>query len=225
MERSVAVFLLPCLLQLSYNSYSMSYYIRVLGVKDPDIDINELIHALSSNGLNANFEIDPSEQLDKWTVVDVMNDKGDVLAQIERNPVIKGEVGPEEVDELREEIHYEKPASAVEWLEKYFARIKVIYAIQMLEAGFKDGNFEILSSIKTTIWSKTGGILQADNEGFSNEDGDQILWQFSDTVEGEWDCAVRSFWGKWKRFRMDLGDIQQRKEFQLGKIPKNAIRL
>jgi len=94
----------------------------------------------------------------------------------------------------------------------------------MLNAAFEDGNFEIVSNIKTKIWNKTNGILQADNEGFSNEDGYHILWQFSDTVTGDWSCAVRNWLGKWDKFVMDLGDKTQRQEFQDGKVPKNAKR-
>jgi hypothetical protein len=95
----------------------------------------------------------------------------------------------------------------------------------MLNAAFEGGNFEIISNIKTKIWNKTKGILQADNEGFSNEDGYHILWQFSDTVTGAWSCAVRNWLGKWDRFVMDLGDATQRQEFQDGKVPKKAKRL
>ncbi len=95
----------------------------------------------------------------------------------------------------------------------------------MLNAAFEDNNFETVSVIKTAIWHNTGGILQADYEGFSNEEGFHILWQFSESVTGEWSCAVRNMLGQWKRFRMNLGDPQQRKEFQAGKVPKNAVSL
>jgi hypothetical protein len=95
----------------------------------------------------------------------------------------------------------------------------------MLNAAFVDGNFEIISCIKTKIWNKTKGILQADNEGFSNDRGYHILWQFSDEVTGEWSCAVKNWLGKWDNFIMDLGDTTQRQEFQNGKVPKKAKRL
>ncbi len=89
----------------------------------------------------------------------------------------------------------------------------------------EDENFPIVDSIKSTIWSKVGGILQADNEGFSNEDGYHILWQFSDNVTGEWNMAVKNFFGKWTNFTMDLGDKIQREEFWAGNVPKNAKKL
>ena len=203
----------------------MGYYIRVLGTQDPDIHLDELLDKLRADGLTAKLAFAEGDTPDKWTLLEVANEKGDALAQIERNPVIKGELGQEELDEFKEEIEDRKPTSAVKWLTKFFDKVRVIYAFQMLNASFEDGNFEIVSSIKTKIWNKTTGILQADNEGFSNDDGYHILWQFSDSVTGEWSCAVKNWLGKWDNFVMDLSDIKQREEFQSGKVPKNAKRV
>lgn len=200
----------------------MSYYIRVLGLQDPDIHIDELINALKQDGLSAKFMFDPNEQPSNWTMLDVLNTDGEALAQIERNPVIDGELGQDELNEFREIVQDFKPVSAVHWLVNYFDRVKVIYAFQLLNAAFNENNFKIISSIKTKIWTKTAGILQADNEGFSNEWGYHILWQFSDDVTGDWSCAVINSSGGWDNFIMDLGDMTQRKEFQSGLVPKNA---
>ncbi len=203
----------------------MGYYIRVLGTNDPDIHIDELIDSLREDGLSAKFEYDANEQPGKWTVLAIANNNGEPLAQIERNPIVEGELGQEELEEFKEAIADGKPASAVKWLTGYFDKIKVVYAFQLLGAAFDDDNFEIISCVKATIWYSTGGILQADDEGFSNEDGCHILWQFSDNVTGEWNCAIHDSAGKWQKFTMDLGDMSQRKEFQEGKIPKKAISL
>jgi hypothetical protein len=203
----------------------MGYYIRVLGTIDQNIHIDELINGLKNRGLVAKFEIDQNESADKWTIIGVSNANGQGLIQIERNPVIEGELGKEELEEFRQYIKEYKPVSAVKWLDKYFDKVKVIYAFQLLDASMDDENFKIVGAIKSTIWSKIGGILQADNEGFSNEDGYHILWQFSDNVTGNWNMSVRNFLGKWTNFNMDLGDIRQREEFWAGNVPKNAIKL
>jgi len=200
----------------------MPYYIRILGSHDPDIHLDELSNALKLDGLSAKFELDPGEQPSKWTMVDVFNNDSEALAQIERNPVVDGELRQGELNEFRETIQDYKPTSAVLWLTNYFDTVKVIYAFQLLNAAFDDNNFAIIESIKTKIWNKTNGILQADNEGFSNLDGLHILWQFSDDVTGDWCCAVNNSSGAWDNFIMDLGDANQRKEFQNGDVPKNA---
>jgi len=49
-----------------------------------------------------------------------------------------------------------------------------------------DNGFEIMHRVYASVWSLAGGILQADQEGFSNESGHTILWQFSDNVRGAW---------------------------------------
>ncbi|MCX6316886.1 MAG: hypothetical protein NTW29_06330 [Bacteroidetes bacterium] len=203
----------------------MGYYIRVLGSQDPDIHIDEFIEALQEDGLTAKFAYDQREQPNQWSVLNILNNEGEALAQLERNPVVEGELAGDELDEFREIILDYKPVSAVEWLTKYFDSVKVIYAFQMLNAAFQDSNFEIISSIKNRIWNRTKGILQADHEGFSNEHGFHILWQFPDDVTGEWSCAVLNASGQWENFVMDLDDTIQRKEFQDGGIPKGARRI
>lgn len=203
----------------------MGYYIRVLGTTDPNIHIDELISGLTNEGLTAKLDIDQNESPDNWTVIGVANSDNEDLIQIERNPVIDGELGKDELEEFREDIKDYKPTSAVKWLDKYFDKVKVIYAFQLLDKAFDDENFSIVDSIKSTIWNKVGGILQADNEGFSNEDGYHILWQFSDNVTGEWNMAVKNIFGKWTNFTMDLGDKKQREEFWAGNVPKNATKL
>lgn len=57
----------------------MGYYLRVLGIQDPDIRIDELIHALTEEGLVAKFEFDPTETPAKWTMLDILNQSGDHL--------------------------------------------------------------------------------------------------------------------------------------------------
>jgi hypothetical protein len=203
----------------------MGYYIRVLGTKDPDIHIDELLNALKEDGLEALVNFDKNETPDKWTVIQIVNDKGQELTQIERNPVIDGELGKEELDEFKKLILDYKPISAVNWLTNYFGNVKVIYAFQILNAGFEDNNFDIINALKTKIWNKTEGILQADNEGFTNDDGYHILWQFPDNVTGDWSCATINQSGQWQNFIMDLGDTTQREEFQNGKVPKNAKQI
>jgi len=203
----------------------MGYYIRVLGTTDPNIHIDELIKGLAIEGLTAKFAIDQNESSQNWTVISVSNANGDDLIQIERNPVTEGELGKEELEEFRSDIQEYKPASAVKWLNEFFNNVKVIYAFQLLNASMEEENFPIVGSIKATIWNKIGGILQADNEGFSNEDGYHILWQFSENVSGEWNMSVNNTAGNWSNFRMDLGDKNQREEFWAGNVPDNSTKL
>ncbi len=60
--------------------------------------------------------------------------------------------------------------------------------------------------------------MQADGEGFSNEDGDHVLWQFSEDVSGLWWMAVYRE-GAWCPFQMDLGNAEHRSAFFEGRVP------
>ena len=199
----------------------MGYYIRVLGTTDIVVKIDELIESLNTVNLSADFSLAENENNENWTELIVSKDNNELFI-IERNIVKDGELGKDEIEEFKEEIEDCKPLSAVKWLNNYFDKVKVIYAFQLLDKAFEDDNFEIVSNLREKIWNKVDGILQADNEGFSNEDGNHILWQFSDTVTGDWNMAVKNIFGKWTTFTMDLGDIKQREEFWAGKVPKNA---
>lgn len=203
----------------------MGYYIRILGINDPDIHLDRLLEDLKFDGLTAKINIQENQTPDSWSLIQIANSNDLVIAQIERNPVVEGELGFDELNEFREEIIDYKPDSSVEWLTKYFDRIKVIYAFQILNDCFTDDNYSIISTIRNSIWNITGGILQADNEGFSNDNGYHILWQFSDSVTGDWHMALLNNDNEWIKFRMDLGDKEQREEFKNGLIPEKAVRL
>jgi hypothetical protein len=200
----------------------MPYYIRVLGTKDLDIHVDELLAGLQEDGLKALITIEASSSPSTWTQLEVSSPSSDALMVVERNPVFPGQLGQEELQEFAESVDGARPANAAEWLKGYFEKVKVIYAFQLLDAAFEGENYAIVSSIRTNIWNRVGGILQADGEGFSNEDGYHILWEFSENVQGEWNMAVLSGSDQWTRFAMDLGDKDHRSAFMSGKIPSGV---
>jgi hypothetical protein len=199
----------------------MGYYIRVLGKTNPTITVDKLTETLRSENLKASIEIDGGTP-DNWTQV-LVKDKDDRdMLLIERNEVIDGGLGQEEIKEFKEEIIDCKPTSATKWLLDYFDKVKVIYSFQILSTVDNDDNWNIVGELKSKIWNETEGIIQADNEGFSNEEGYHILWQFSDSVTGPWHMAVKDSTDNWVKFKMDLGDKKQRQEFFEGRIPKGS---
>jgi hypothetical protein len=160
-----------------------------------------------------------------WMQLVLRNSGGAEIALVERNPVFPGELGEEELAELIEEIKEEKPFSAARWLEQYLPRVKVIYAFQILGGAYVNDGWEAVHALQAFIWTKCGGILQADGEGFSNEDGYCILWQFSEEVTGSWNMAVLNEAEQWIRFEMNLGNRQQRVAFLEGRLPKGVTIL
>lgn len=202
----------------------MGYYIRVLGLQDVDIHLDELSAALKTAGLNAALQLGKSCEPHKWSMLEIRAGHGVKIVEIERNGVVPGKLAQQELDEFREIIRAHQPLSAVQWLDKYFGRITVVYAFRVMDAALLEDHFEIVSALKTAIWARTGGLLQNDLEGFSNDNGDHILWQFPDDVTGDKYCAVLDN-GVWVRFRMDLADPFQRMAFWAGEVPQMAVRL
>jgi hypothetical protein len=195
---------------------------RVLGIYTDAIAVPELAAALEKGGLKAEIIADQADE--PWSVLDVESPNGSKLVQIEKNFIFQGCLAQAELDEFRVLIREHQPLSAVEWLDHYFDRIKVVYAIRVLDAALIDHNLEIVNALKRAIWGKSGGLLQNDLEGFSNEEGYHILWQFPDDITGDKYCAVLDN-GVWVRFRMDLGDAFQRMAFWAGEVPQMAVRL
>ena len=72
-----------------------------------------------------------------------------------------------------------------------------------------------LHALRSKLWERGDAIIQADGEGFTNEEGYHIVWQFSDSVSGPWNMGVLQD-GVWRHFSMDLGDPDHRAAFLKG---------
>lgn len=195
----------------------MGYYIRVLGRRDVP---------LSGVTLRACLPVDSAIELNEegsgqagWSQLILRHRDGTEIAVIERNPVIPGELGAEEIGEFVDEVQDAQPASASKWLAEYLPSVAVIYAFQLLGGTDIKGGWNAVHALQSYIWKQVGGILQADSEGFSNEQGQHILWQFNEDVDGEWDMAVLDRDGKWVAFTMDLGNLDHRRAFLDGRVP------
>lgn len=104
----------------------MSYYIRVLGTDPKEIPL----HSLRASASPAVFDADDESGL--WQNLVLRHEDGTEIADLERNLVVEGELGAEELRELIEEVHLCQPESAARWLKDYLPRVKVIYAFRLL---------------------------------------------------------------------------------------------
>jgi hypothetical protein len=196
---------------------SMPYYIRVLGVNSDSVPL-EAIEEAAKPARIAVEELDSGD----WRVLLLSHESGEEIAVIEKNPVVEGALGHEEIQEFQEEIIDCKPQSGSRWLKEYLPKIQVIYAFQLLDGTDVHDGWSHLSSVKDAIWKIAGGIIQADGEGFSNEEGATVLWQFSDSVTGDWSVGTLSADGQWLHYRMDLGNPAHRQAFWGGKVPEGT---
>lgn len=198
----------------------MPYYIRVLSTSPITASLQKIKTQLQKQRLDA--KLSSAGEQDNWDRLLVTHPDDLEICEIERNPVENDGLGQEEIQEFLEEIENCRPPTAVDWLKNYLKDVKTIYAMQILFEGADHGNgWEIIGVVKEAIHGDVSGIIQADHEGFTNEDGYHILWQFSENVDGLWWMAVLKD-GKWKNFQMDLGNHVHREHFWRGEMPPDA---
>jgi len=198
----------------------MGYYIRVLATNETPIEVQELRDCLPDN---PHCELEGEEASDSgWSQLVLRHSGGTAIAALEKDPVSPGALGEAEITEFVEEARVGKPRSAARWLQQYLPRVRVIYAFQILSGADVKEGWAAVHALKGHIWKKRGGILQADGEGFSNEEGYHILWQFPDHVGGAWNMAVLDETGRWVRFEMELSHREQRAAFLEGALPKGV---
>lgn len=192
----------------------MGYYLRVLGKNKEPISfatLQEVAHP-------AVLDLQKNDG-EEWEQLILRHPSGKEIALIERNLVTEGSLGEEELQEFTSEVLEYKPASAAKWLHQYLPTVRVIYAFQILSGTEVEDGWGAVHSLQNSIWHSADGILQSDGEGFTNEDGYTILWQFSDTVSGPWYVAVLTGDSQWSKFQMSLGNKAHRKAFWQGQVP------
>jgi len=194
----------------------LGYYIPILGTNSGNIPVQEL-RASASPAV-----IDPEDSGVAWQQLVLKHESGEEIAVIEKNLVIEGELGAEELQEFLDEVPLHRPESAATWLQGYLPTVKVIYAFQLLSGTDVNDGWTPLHRVYSAIWNSAGGILQADGEGFSNEEGFTILWQFGDRAAGAWSVGVLVDGGRWAHFEIDLGNQDHREAFWRGQVPTGA---
>jgi len=189
----------------------MGFYIRVLGQRLSDIPLAELRAAACP----AVIETDGSGEWEEFTL---RHGDGTAIAVVERNPVAERELGGDELKEFLEDLPHFWPQSSVDWLREYLPSVRVIYSFQLLSGTECNDGWTPPHGVYEFVWQHAGGILQADGEGFSNEAGYTILWQFTESASGPWNAALLTD-RKWENFEMDLGNPHHREAFLAGRVP------
>jgi hypothetical protein len=202
----------------------MAYYTRVLSKDEEFPAFDELAQLIRDTHPDYKLTIESGDEEGWESLLLVGNDEVEV-AVIERNPVSNGSTGQDEIADFLEDIQDCKPASGVEWLTEYLAEVKTVYAFQHLQGAETEEGGNALHALRSALWERGDAIIQADGEGFTNEEGYHIVWQFSDSVSGPWNMGVLQD-GTWHHFKMDLGDPGHRAAFLEGEVPDDltAIR-
>ncbi len=199
----------------------MSYFFRVFSTEPAPVSFDILQEALKEDAVEAALSLDFGEP-DAWVQLVLAHPDGTEIAVIQHNVVGPDSPASDELDVFAGEVEAGEPASAVTWLLDYLRRVQSLYVFQVLDGTDHLEGWEILETVKEYIHQATPSITQADNEGFSNEQGAHILWQFDDSISGECLMGVLEN-GEWRHFEMDLGNPTHKEAFKAGKIPSGVI--
>jgi hypothetical protein len=166
----------------------VGHYIRVLSPNPVRVPMSRLMEALEELGAPVALSGDSDET--NWRQLILAHPEGKDIAVVECDLVEKGSLAEEEIGELLDDVAEAKPASAAAWLKSYLSKVKSIYAIQVVAGADEGEGWDVVDAVRHALMTHAGGIIQSDNEGFSNEEGYHILWQFPDDTTGTWWMAV-----------------------------------
>ena len=195
----------------------MGHYVRILSPAEHVVGADELQSAIAQEQAGERISIKAGSN-SAWTELLLAHSNGTPIAVIERNPVAPGSLGAEEIREFIDEVARQRPETAARWVQNYLPRVRTIYAFQILSGVRMQNSWRAIGVVQEASHRASGGIIQADWEGFSNEEGYHVLWQFRDDVTGQcWMALLKN--DDWVTFEMDLGSRRHREAFLRGEIP------
>jgi hypothetical protein len=197
----------------------MPHFTRVLSKDEAFPSVEELRAVLQSAHPGLRLMIESGDEDEGEELLLATEDEVEV-AVLQRQPVFDGSAGQDELADLLEDIVDTRPATAAAWLEDYLAEVKTVYVFQHLQGAELEDGGNALHALRAALWERGDAIIQADHEGFTNEEGFHILWQFSDSVSGPWNMGVYKD-DHWHHFKMDLGDPDHRQAFLAGEVPED----
>jgi len=197
----------------------LAYYTRVLSKDEGFPSIEELVEVLRAAHPDYRLTLESGEE-DEWESLLLSSVDEVEVSVLERNPVFDGSVGQDEIADFLEELKDCRPESGVEWLSEFLDEVKTVYAFQHLQGAEMVDGGNALHALRSALWERGDAIIQADGEGFTNEEGFHIVWQFSEDVSGPWNMGI---WKDdlWHHFKMDLGDPDHRAAFLAGEVPED----
>jgi len=195
----------------------VAYYTRVLSKDDEFPAFAELAQLIRTEHPDFRLTLEEGSE-EEWDVLLLSGLDEVEVALLVRNPVSDGSMGQDEIADFLEDLQDCKPNSGVQWLENYLSGVGTVYTLQHLQGSETVDGGNALHALRSALWERGDAIIQADGEGFTNEEGHHIVWQFADSVSGPWKMGVLQD-GVWQHFTMDLGDPEHRAAFLSGTVP------
>jgi hypothetical protein len=158
-----------------------------------------------------------------WDNIEIHGKKGALIAYLNRDQAVKASSDEDSLKELSRKIQDKYPVKARQWLNTYFTTVRVIYTFTIFPDRMVKDDWLILGGIQNFLKDSSGGIIQADNEGFYNESGQYILWQMYEGATGYVTAAVLNDKGNWVPHSLKLDDVMAVNLFKQGTAPKKGF--
>lgn len=194
----------------------MGYYVRLFAESRECVPLDVLQKRPEWQGLTIELSGGTAEV---WNQLEVVTSAGAPFCLIDRDA--RGdEIFDDEIAEFLEDLDGRGPPANLHWVRQRLERCNVIYAARYLSAAFEVPDehvtpFQLLMTLKQSL----GGIMQADGESYSNDEGYGVTLHFAETAEGTWYLAVLQPDGQWLTGTIQLDNPEQRAAFIAGQLP------
>lgn len=196
----------------------MSYFLRILSPSAQPLAVDPVIQQLRAKQMQG-IGLACTGDRDAWSTLLIRQGQaGSVIAEVERLLVRPGSPGEQELSWLLRVAEKAQPLSASAWLSSFLPSVRTIWGINLYAGLNEPGGWEALGAVKDAIWSAVGGIQYVTDEGFTNQEGYQITWEFEPGRSGSWWMAMMKD-GAWARFEVDLGNPVHKALFYAGQVP------
>lgn len=138
------------------------------------------------------------------------------MLQISRELRGKHPLVDDELNEFTDTLSDARPTSGAEWVRTFLVGTQTIYAVQFLDGAGDNG--EAVGALIEALRAESHGVVQADAQGFSNQNGDLVVSQMDPRARGTWTVALRID-DAWRSFELDLRDRERFDAFLEGRLP------
>jgi hypothetical protein len=128
------------------------------------VSFDDLHGQLRSQRLDVVLSLEDGER-SEWMSLMLSHADGLEIASTERNVVVEGQMGSEELAEFADEVSRCKPETSARWLLSFLQEVRVIYAFQHLSGAEKSRGDDALWIVTDAIRAGRETIMQADGEG------------------------------------------------------------
>jgi|WetSurMetagenome_2_1015567.scaffolds.fasta_scaffold47959_2 hypothetical protein len=194
----------------------MAYYVRLLTPSEKIVPASEI--SIQGKYIKLASGMDSS-----WDRIEIFEPEDNLISVLERITTYPGSPGEAEFIKIRASVQGSYPVSAREWLERYLGKVKTIYRFQLLTDNITRNSWSTLGRIQNYLKDSLSGIIQSDNEGFYNENGDYILWQMYEGAAGMIPAATLDEEGNWVSYQLRLKDEKAVEKFNEGIIPPKSF--